>query len=243
MTAPRLRDQTMSRARRLTCGVAVAVAAGTLLAACGDSPGTSTSTVTVTATTTSSPTPQAKAGGSGVDTTGGTADSGGSNPVGSNANGSNADGAGPADGAQTASTCDPASGVPSTVSADMRAIAPPSTSPTWRVSQVGGNPCAGLSWVEVLASAAPVAAPRQLLIYHDGRFLGTGIRCQTRYQEYVSLPANDAIHVTYRYPDPSDPLQSTTQNPVGVANVDFRWNGSRIVMEGTLPSEFTQGKC
>lgn len=233
MTATRRSTVAMYGGRRLTCALVLALATGGVLTGCGDTPGTaSPSTVTVTATSSPSAPTASSSAAAETDVSGGDSASGGEDSGGSGS------------GAQQATaSCDPDSGVPSTVSADMRRIAPPITSPTWRVSQVGGNPCVGLSWVEVFASAAVIQPPRQLLIYHDGRFLGTGIRCQTRYPEYVSLPANNGIRVTYRYPDPSDPLQSTTQNPVGVANVEFRWNGSRIVMEGTLPYEITRGRC
>jgi hypothetical protein len=215
-------------ARRVLVTAALAATLGTALGACGDTPRATPTTPIVTVTSTASPT-------SAAPTSTEQPTDGGATAV---------DGLTDTDSTGTGvASCDPDAGVPPTVSADMRRIAPPITGSTWKVSSVGGNPCSGLGWVEVFPVAATTGPPRQLLIYHDGQFLGTGIRCQTRYPEYVTEPQGDRIPVTYRFPDPSDPLQATTQNPVGVANVTFRWNGSRIVMEGSLPYAITRGQC
>ncbi len=82
-----------------------------------------------------------------------------------------------------------------------------------------------------------------MLIYHAGRFQGTGITCDARYGQYVLSTTPDAITVRYSYVDVTDPEQQTTQNPVGKVVVTYRWNGSRVVMDGALPYAFTEGKC
>ena len=109
----------------------------------------------------------------------------------------------------------------------------------------GGDHCVGLSWVALQRDPlVPFPArPRQLLIYHDGVMQGTAIRCEATRGQEVSDPSPDSIQVTYRFVDTSIPEQNSKQDPLGRATVTFRWNGSRVVMDGTLPYAFTRGQC
>ena len=143
-----------------------------------------------------------------------------------------------------ADRCAPDIGLDAAAARDISSIAPPIPGGRWRAYNSGGQWCPGMSWVELdsTATGAPVR-PHQLLIYHAGRFQGTGISCDARHGQYVLATTRDAITVRYSYVDVTNPEQQSTQNPVGAAVVTFRWNGSRVVMDGALPYAFTEGKC
>ncbi len=114
----------------------------------------------------------------------------------------------------------------------------------WQITDSGGEWCGALSWVTLRSGVVmgPVR-PHQLLLYQNGEFLGTGIRCNIRWgQEIVSTSA-EAVTVRYLYPDPTNPAQVNSQNPQGAAITTYRWNGSRIVMEQALPAVATKYNC
>lgn len=140
--------------------------------------------------------------------------------------------------------CAPDIGAAAAAERDIASIPPPRPQGRWRAYNSGGVWCPGLSWIELdsTISGSPVR-PHQLLIYHAGRFQGTGITCEARHGEYVLATTRDAITVRYSYVDVANPDQQSTQNPVGKVVVTFRWNGSRVVMDGSLPYAFTEGKC
>ncbi|GGF32583.1 LppP/LprE family lipoprotein [Williamsia phyllosphaerae] len=143
-----------------------------------------------------------------------------------------------------ADRCAPDIGAAAAAERDIATIPAPGPQGRWRAYNSGGLWCPGLSWIELdsTSSGSPVR-PHQLLIYHAGRFQGTGITCDARHGQYVLATTGDAITVRYSYVDVADPEQRTTQNPVGKVVVTFRWNGSRVVMDGALPYAFTKGKC
>jgi hypothetical protein len=214
-------------ARRALVAAALAATLGTALAACGDSPGATPTTPTVTVTSTQS----ASAPGP-TTTEQPTGDAGDTTTV--------------AGSAHDASTCDPDGPSAAAIARDAATIVQPRDN-TWvpdpNVGR-GGDFCAGLSWVAVQgANSHYPARSRQLLIYHDGSFQGTAIRCEAFRGQEVSSVAPDAIRVTYLFVDLSIPEQSHKQDPLGRATVTFRWNGSRVVMDGSLPYAFTKGQC
>ncbi len=146
----------------------------------------------------------------------------------------------PVDGA----SCAPEIGTAAAAERDIATIPAPRPQGRWRAYNSGGLWCPGLSWIELdtPVGGGPVR-PHQLLIYHAGRFQGTGITCDARHGQYVLATTRDAITVRYSYVDVANPEQRNTQSPLGEAVVTFRWNGSRVVMDGVLPYAFTEGKC
>lgn len=108
----------------------------------------------------------------------------------------------------------------------------------WVRGESGGTRCPGLSWVSLDTNGATASSPMQLLIYHNGYFQGTGIKCNAGYQTVLDSTPN-AIQVRYRYLQGND----ISARPSGSATVTFRWNGSAVVMDGTLPYGVTLGQC
>lgn len=210
---------------RATCAVALAAAVGASLAACADTPRATPTTPTVTVTSTPTPSTPTSIEQAASDTTDPTT---------------------AAESVQNAFTCDPDGPSAATITRDAATIVQPRDN-TWVPDPDvghGGDFCGGLSWVAVEgANSNFPARPRQLLIYHDGAFQGTAIRCDAFRGQEVTSVSPDAVQVTYKFVDVSIPEQNRKQDPLGRATVTLRWNGSRVVMDGSLPYAFTKGQC
>jgi hypothetical protein len=116
-------------------------------------------------------------------------------------------------------------------------IAPPSTTQPYRWGTIRSDmsSCNALSWAELTVEHGTASSADQLLLFGpDGTWLGTGIKCNAGLA-WVTGSGSDHVDVHYGYfhgPHPS------TADPGGGTDVTFRWNGSRVVLEGTLPQEF-----
>ncbi len=142
------------------------------------------------------------------------------------------------------SGCAPNIGTAAAAVRDAPRIPQPGGNGSWHAYNAGGAWCRGLSRIELdRAGALAPVREHQILIYHDGHFQGTGIRCEARWGQYVLATSPDAITVQYTYIDLTNPAQQHSQGGVGKVDVTFRWNGSHVVMDGTLPYAFTEGKC
>lgn len=129
------------------------------------------------------------------------------------------------------------------ISAAMTQIAPP-LPPSMTESHwvYGGstnyNTCNELSYATLDTAGATASSPMQLLLFHHGRFVGTGIKCNAAYQT-VNGASETSVDVTYRYLNDGD----ISANPTGSVDVAFLWDGSEVVMNGDLPYGVTQGRC
>ena len=121
-------------------------------------------------------------------------------------------------------------------------IAPPLSYKTDVPWVFGGNTnyntCRTLSYASLDTQGATASSPMQLLLFHNGRFLGTGIKCNAAYQT-VTKTTDTAVYVNYRYLHDGD----ISANPTGSVDVWFEWTGSGVTMHGTLPYLVTYGKC
>ena len=121
-------------------------------------------------------------------------------------------------------------------------IAPPLSYKTDVPWVFGGNTnyntCRTLSYASLDTQGATASSPMQLLLFHNGRFLGTGIKCNAAYQT-VTKTTDTAVYVNYRYLNDGD----VSANPTGSVDVWFEWTGSGVTMHGTLPYLVTYGKC
>ncbi len=95
--------------------------------------------------------------------------------------------------------------------------------------------CAALSYARLDIEGGTGSSPVQLMLFHDGVFVGTATDCAFGFTSVDSATA-DSITVTYRWPREGD----TNAAPSGQATVTYRWNGESVVMEGELPAELLQ---
>lgn len=131
----------------------------------------------------------------------------------------------------TQAECSPAS-VP--LATNAASIAQPFPDRSWSVWQTG-NLCGTLGYAELVTAGGTGSSPTQLLLYNEGRFLGTGIKCNALGQVTGSTP--DSVSVQYRWPVGND----SNANMRGRATVTFQWNGSSVDMIGNLPQEALPG--
>lgn len=133
--------------------------------------------------------------------------------------------------------CGPYPDAAEKISAASSRIAPPSTQFDWKWGTIRSDmtSCNQLSWAELTTEHGTASSSDQLLLFGpDGRWLGTGIRCNASLA-WVTGSGPDHVDVHYGYFHGEN---TSTANPGGGTDVTFRWNGSRVVMEGTLPQEF-----
>ncbi|PYE14550.1 LppP/LprE lipoprotein [Williamsia limnetica] len=117
-------------------------------------------------------------------------------------------------------------------------IAPPMPGSGWVEGESNVNTCASLTYVTLDTQGGTVSSPYQLLLFHDGEFLGTGTACNLSYQT-VAATADDRIDVRYRYITGDEP----NADPQGEVYVSYYWNGSGVDMLGELPEAITRGEC
>lgn len=95
--------------------------------------------------------------------------------------------------------------------------------------------CATLSYARLDTAGGTGSSPVQLMLFHDGVFVGTASDCAFGFTS-VDSTTDDSITVTYRWPREGD----TNAAPSGQATVTYRWTGDAVVMEGELPAELLQ---
>ena len=122
------------------------------------------------------------------------------------------------------------------VATDSASIAPPFPDRSWSVTQTS-NLCGSLGYVELATSGGTGSSPTQLLLYNEGKLLGTGIRCNALGQ--VTGSTDDSVSVQYRWPVGND----SNANMSGRADVTFQWNGSSVDMIGDLPRDAIGTAC
>jgi hypothetical protein len=95
--------------------------------------------------------------------------------------------------------------------------------------------CAALSYARLDIAGATASSPVQLVLFHDGVFIGTATDCAFAFTSVDSF-TGDSVTVSYRWPRSGD----TNAAPSGLGTVTYRWNGEEVVMEGELPAELLQ---
>jgi hypothetical protein len=95
--------------------------------------------------------------------------------------------------------------------------------------------CAALSYARLDTEGGTGSSPVQLMLFHNGVFVGTATDCAFGFTSVDSSTA-DSITVTYRWPRDGD----TNAAPSGEGTVTYRWSGDAVVMDGELPAELLQ---
>lgn len=100
------------------------------------------------------------------------------------------------------------------------------------------NTCNALSFVALNTQGATAGSPYQLLLFHRGKFVGTGVKCNLPFQTIVDS-SQSTVQVNYKYLKDGDAFAA----PHGSVDVVFSWVNGRVVMNGSLPREATHGQC
>jgi hypothetical protein len=97
----------------------------------------------------------------------------------------------------------------------------------------GYDPCAALSWSLVTLEGGTVSTPTAVLLFHSGSYLGTATPTAYGFTPSVERTADDAISVTYRFPQGSESNAEASGSTVAT----FRWNAdtSALDVAGDFP--------
>lgn len=107
---------------------------------------------------------------------------------------------------------------------------------TWDASHAdtsGYDPCAALAWSVVSVTDGTPSSPNAILLFHDGKYLGTATKVQYPFEPTVTRKSDTSIAVTYRYAKQTD----ANANPSGTANATFTWDDAagKVEMQGAVP--------
>lgn len=107
---------------------------------------------------------------------------------------------------------------------------------TWDASHAdtsGYDPCAALAWSVVSVTDGTPSSPNAVLLFHDGKYLGTATKVQYPFEPTVTRKSDTSIAVTYRYAKQTD----ANANPSGTENATFAWDDAagKVEMQGAVP--------
>ena len=97
----------------------------------------------------------------------------------------------------------------------------------------GYDACAPLSWSVVTLDRATAGSPYAILLFHEGKYLGTATSEQYAFQPTVERQSDSAIVVTYTYVKPDE----ANADASGRTTATFTWNDEtgRVEMTGDTP--------
>ncbi|MFC4602450.1 LppP/LprE family lipoprotein [Rhodococcus kronopolitis] len=104
----------------------------------------------------------------------------------------------------------------------------------WVVGAASEDPlgsCPDLSWAVADVQAGTASSPRHVLFFHDGRYLGTATAEPYAFT-HVAGTTGSTVTVEYRWLADNEPNCCPAGGP---AAIDYTWDGSRVVMEQSLP--------
>lgn len=134
-------------------------------------------------------------------------------------------------------TCGPASGAAAAASGIAALPSPAGLDDTkWDAANAdysGYDACAALSWSVVAPEFGTAGSPYAILLFHQGRYLGTATAEQYAFQPAVERLSDAAITVTYSYAKDGEP----NADPSGRTTATYIWNDGteRVDMTGEVP--------
>ncbi len=101
-------------------------------------------------------------------------------------------------------------------------------------SDTGFEPCADLAWAIVPTQGGTGSSPFQIMLFHQGEYLGTATKHAYGFHPEVRRLSDSAIEVTYRWPKAGEPNASASNTAIST----FSWNEAEQKVErtGALPS-------
>lgn len=134
-------------------------------------------------------------------------------------------------------TCGPASGAAAAASGIAALPSPAGLEDTkWDAANAdysGYDACAALSWSVVAPQFGTAGSPYAILLFHQGRYLGTATAEQYAFQPAVERSSDASITVTYSYAKAGEPNAA----PSGRTTATYIWNDGteRVDMTGEVP--------
>lgn len=97
----------------------------------------------------------------------------------------------------------------------------------------GYDACAPLSWSVVEPEFATAGSPYAILLFHEGRYLGTATAEQYAFEPTIERRSGSAVTVTYKFAKAGEPNAA----PSGRTTATFTWNDEtgRVDMTGDTP--------
>jgi len=97
----------------------------------------------------------------------------------------------------------------------------------------GYDACAPLSWSVVEPEFATAGSPYAILLFHEGRYLGTATAEQYAFEPTIERRSESAVTVTYKFAKAGEPNAARS----GRTTATFTWNDEtgRVDMTGDTP--------
>ncbi|PFG27618.1 LppP/LprE family lipoprotein [Corynebacterium renale] len=98
----------------------------------------------------------------------------------------------------------------------------------------GYDACADLSWAVISIEQGSSSSPFQIMLFHQGEYLGTGTLDAYAFMPTVTRTSDNSIAVTYHYPLPGESNAMRS----GETHATFTWSDAenRVIMEGDVPA-------
>lgn len=95
------------------------------------------------------------------------------------------------------------------------------------------DPCAALSWILVPTKGGTTSSPYQIMLFHNGEYLGTATSRAYGYWPKVTRANDASINVVYHYARDGEAVALHT----GETYASFTWDDAaqRVVMRGNVP--------
>ncbi|WP_405135934.1 LppP/LprE family lipoprotein [Nocardia sp. NBC_01388] len=109
----------------------------------------------------------------------------------------------------------------------------------WAGTPVEGNfdPCRTLSAALIIIESGTASSPMQILLFHQGSYLGTGT---LKWRSFIGMDptrtTDDTVAVKYHLPGTCDACSDGADYCV-----QYHWTGSKVDMIGTPPDESSTG--
>lgn len=97
------------------------------------------------------------------------------------------------------------------------------------------NACSALSWLVVGPVGATGSSPHQIMLFHDGEYIGTATKIAYGFTPEVTRVEDNEISVTYTYLEPGD----ANADPSGRATATFTLDekSGSVDMSGDVPPD------
>jgi hypothetical protein len=119
-------------------------------------------------------------------------------------------------------------------------VPPPQTDPSWVWDVEGAlvdgyDECAPLSWIVLPIEGATASSPFQIMLFHEGQYLGTATEQAYAFEPVVEQTSETQLTVTYSWLEDGD----ANAAPSGSSTAMFSWDSEAgaVVQTGDLPPD------